>query len=424
MKPWRSLALLVALLPDPATAAGEALSLTEALRVAIETHPAVQVRRSGIEAASEDVKSAEWRRFPTLTTELGHLTQGQATAVTSGSQSTATWRVQQPLWTFGKITTEIEQSTLRREAAVWSLAEAEQDLLARVAQAFVDLTRLEERVAIATDNLREHTRLYDLIGRRAAQQVSSQADVALASARMQQAQTELMTLQSGRNSVRATLEQLLGRPVAEVTRQDAPAPAQALAADDALAAARSHSPALHRLAEEQKLAGKDVDARRAAIMPNVSLRYEKFSGAAALVPFDRWMVVLDFQPGAGLSSLSAVQAAARRADMAASAREAGWRDVTEKTLTQLNEARSFAEQREPARAYARAAGEVMASYLRQYTAGRKSWLDALNAQREWTQARYAAADVEAGALLSQVKLDILTGRLTRRELAGNAGGAP
>ena len=55
----------------------------------------------------------------------------------------------------------------------------------------------------------------------------------------------------------------------------------------------------------------------------------------------------------------------------------------------------------------------MASYLRQYTTGRKSWLDVMNAQREQTQARNAAVDVEVGALLSLIKLDILTGRLTR-----------
>jgi adhesin transport system outer membrane protein len=59
----------------------------------------------------------------------------------------------------------------------------------------------------------------------------------------------------------------------------------------------------------------------------------------------------------------------------------------------------------------------MASYLRQYTTGRKSWLDVMNAQREQTQARYSAVDVAAGVLLSSLKLDILTGRLNRASLS-------
>ena len=142
------------------------------------------------------------------------------------------------------------------------------------------------------------------------------------------------------------------------------------------------------------------------------------------MPLDRWLVVLDFQPGAGLSSLAAARAAAERANMAQSAEEAGRRELAEKTLVQVNEAASFAEQRGPALAYSRAAGDVMASYLRQYTTGRKSWLDVLNAQREWTQARYAAADVEAGAALAALRLDILTGRLDRARVMADAAGKP
>jgi adhesin transport system outer membrane protein len=51
----------------------------------------------------------------------------------------------------------------------------------------------------------------------------------------------------------------------------------------------------------------------------------------------------------------------------------------------------------------------MASYLRQYTAARKTWIEVLNAQRELAQARYTAIDTTYGLKLAFYKLDILTG---------------
>ena len=60
---------------------------------------------------------------------------------------------------------------------------------------------------------------------------------------------------------------------------------------------------------------------------------------------------------------------------------------------------------------------VVESYARQYTAGRKSWLDVLNAQRESAQALYGLADVQANRLRVQLRLEIYTGRLSARSLS-------
>ncbi len=409
------LGLLTASVP---AAAADSLNLREAFRLALDGHPLVEMRRGGIEAAQEDLQGAKWKRFPTVTAEYGQFIGRQSVTLTNSNQNTATWRVQQPLWDGGKIDTEIDGLGLRKKVAEWSLAEVEQELLTRVAQSYSDLVRLQDRVQIAVENLAELQRLFDQIRRRTDQQVSSEADVALAQARLQQAQTELTTLRAAASNARSTLEQLVGMPVARVERLNMPA-AQLRDVAEVLAAARAYAPTLKRLEQERDVVQNDVKARRAQLYPNVSLRYEKFSGAASVVPLDRMLVVLEYQPGAGLSSMSAIGAAVKRAGMAARAIDSGLREITEKTLNQYSEARAFVDQIEPSKAYATAASGVMASYLRQYTTGRKSWLDVMNAQREQTQARYAAVDVAAGALLSSLKLDILTGRLNRTSLSEN-----
>ena len=88
----------------PAIAA-DSLDLREAFRLALDGHPLVELRRGGIEAAQEDVEVAKWKRFPTVTAENGQFIGHQSVTLTNSSQNTATWRVQQPLWTGGKIDT-------------------------------------------------------------------------------------------------------------------------------------------------------------------------------------------------------------------------------------------------------------------------------------------------------------------------------
>jgi adhesin transport system outer membrane protein len=50
--------------------------------------------------------------------------------------------------------------------------------------------------------------------------------------------------------------------------------------------------------------------------------------------------------------------------------------------------------------------------VRQYVAGRKNWIELLNAQRELTQARYALADTEWGVPRSHLRLQLTTGELS------------
>jgi adhesin transport system outer membrane protein len=74
------------------------------------------------------------------------------------------------------------------------------------------------------------------------------------------------------------------------------------------------------------------------------------------------------------------------------------------------------QQLDPVRRIARASDEVVASYLRQYQVGRKTWLDVLNAQRESTQARYALVDLDWGIQAVHMRLLLLSGGVDARSV--------
>ena len=57
------------------------------------------------------------------------------------------------------------------------------------------------------------------------------------------------------------------------------------------------------------------------------------------------------------------------------------------------------------------------SYLRQYTVGRKSWLDVLNAQRELVQAQQALTDHQAMLIMASYRMKILIGKINSGSVA-------
>jgi adhesin transport system outer membrane protein len=58
--------------------------------------------------------------------------------------------------------------------------------------------------------------------------------------------------------------------------------------------------------------------------------------------------------------------------------------------------------------------QVYESSLRQFSVGRRTWLEVLLARRDATQAQYALTDSQWTGFASVMKLDIATGRLAAR----------
>ena len=94
------------------------------------------------------------------------------------------------------------------------------------------------------------------------------------------------------------------------------------------------------------------------------------------------------------------------------AREAAERDMRERLTLDWNEwvaARLRLANAEQARAMST---QVFESYARQFTTGRKTWIDVLNAVREATQSELAVVDARAQMLAASLRLRALTGTLT------------
>lgn len=297
--------LVVLLLPFAATVASTPLSLDEALAKVVRTHPEVAQRESDVRAAASDQASARWQRFPTLSAESAQLEAG-------GVQTTL--RVQQPLWTGGRITAQIEAADRAQTAAVEAVAVTRQDLQLQTVMAFAEQWRAEMRQRAARANVSEHERLYEMIQRRVASEVSPRSDATLAAARLQQARTELIQAGAQIASAHSSLMQLVGEEGFTLVPPDRLARIP-MTLSEAVAMALARAPELALLQARVDTATAQIGVNRAALMPQLVVGHDQRMGS--LLPGqsrDFTYVALQYQPGAGLSAATAVGAAVARAE--------------------------------------------------------------------------------------------------------------
>ena len=384
------------------------VSLAKLLEATVSAHPTVRARQGELQAAGYDLDGARWGWYPTVSSEV---------QAEDGSRQAAL-QVQQPLWTGGRVTGQIDLASANREAASAAVIEAEQQVLLQAASGFYEYMRQRRRIDIARDNETEHRRLLEMIRRRVGAEVSPQADETLAAARFQQAFAERLQFERALEAARVNLEQLAGISLAGGLRPQEQLPALPAAELELLDAAMEFSAERRRLQSLVIAARAQIDVTRANTRPTVFAAVRQQVGPLQFgQERTRALLGLEFKPGPGLSSLTAVQAATSRVDAAEEAVITHERQLAQAVRSAWVDLQAQRLQLEPSRLIAQSTDDVVASYLRQYQVGRKTWLDVLNAQRETTQARYVVADLEAGALSAQLRLLLLGGRLDARNLS-------
>jgi adhesin transport system outer membrane protein len=400
-------AVHAALLLTSPVASAQAWSFDQIAQQAVATHPSVLAKQSSAAAAKADLDSASWQRYPTPTLEFGNDNHGVNTTL---------FRLQQPLWAGGRITAGINAASSRHDAAATAIGETRQELLFRIIAAYVEAAREQERATIVAQGVEQHERLLGMITRRVQQEASPQVDQGLAQSRLYQATNDLSSVKQALSTALTQLSQLAGQPIGSVYALDGNGATGAGSKEGAIDQAIGASVVLERLAFEEAAAQAEVEAKKAGILPQLSLRYENARASAPLngIPgysTSRVLLVVESQTGAGLSVLSGIEAASARRDSIRLQRETARRDLQERVAIDWDEWMAARNRLENARLASSNAKEVSESYTRQYTAGRKTWLDVLNTIRESTQSDVAVVDAYAQVTGALLRLRLETGNM-------------
>ena len=377
----------------------QALSVDQAMQYAIKTHPLILSAEGQYRAAKSELTASRWSRFPTVGASARENSFDQKQDVTTASM---------PLWMGGRINADIDLAKSNRDGALSGISEAQQSVMLETIGLFFDYFKSEKKLEIASLNVDEHQRLYEIIERRVEAATSPDVDAMLAQARLQSARSAQIQAASIKDISKASLELTVGRVIDAVLVNNNPDPF-GISLNEAVATGIAVSPRVARIESEIKGFDANIKLAKSALYPQVSLGYEKrFNDPdSSRVDQEETFVSVQFQPGAGLAVASSISAAKQRKQSARDSLEAEKRELRRQIKTAWNEYASVSFQLEPSKMLVDATNSVIESYLRQYAVGKKSWLDVLNAQREATQARNTLVDFEVQYLTSIYRLRVL-----------------
>ena len=397
-----SLSLLLALITGPVSAAVDGLQA--ALQATLTRNPAVLGKQAQFRASGLLVEAAEAGRLPSFSLQASDL---------SNSSNSGQARLRQPLWAFGKIDGAIELAEARAAQSRAELLQSSRQLLEETAATYAQLLGLRARLQVAERNVEEHEKLLGLISRRREGGVASQADQRLANSRLISASANRDQLQgaldnAGHELYALTRAQLAAQEPVATTLMELPAEGELQAQAELQEAGILLRQVAVRVAE------RSAAQVKAELLPTLYAQFEHDIAADSASGYspNRFGLVLEAQvDGFGLVGSKRLKAEA--ALIAAAEEELhGARHQAQRRISSLLTQRRTQQQLIEAQQEALiAVEETLASYLRQFDAGRKSWLDVLNTQRELADIRQQLEAARSNWQEQSLRLGALLGRL-------------
>lgn len=378
------------------------------IRQALASYPTILARQASKDAAATDLTAAKLKFLPnpsfnTQRNEVhmdggGSVNRMPATGIT----------VSQPIWMGGALIAGYNKADARLSVADFALLETREDVSKRLISAYTEWLKAWFKIQALEENVRLHEKFVGLISRRYDQGVASGADKDLGFSRLHQAQADLDTQRSIEQTSLTSLSELVGEPI---RRQDLVAKlAKHMTIPnrkDGLAKAQAISVTVQRYKFEAEAAEHEAKEVRAQALPQVSFQAQRQIGNA-YVPqaqgFNAYGLVVNYAPGGGFSSVASASAAMDRARAATMQVETAKRELTDKLNAEYNEYEFALLKKESLQRSANLAGDISASYDRQFLVGRKSWLDLMNSVRERAQTKVQLADAEGSLLGSSRRL--------------------
>ncbi len=377
-------------------------ALEDAINIVTRAYPTAGAARAALRAAASDLRASRYQWLPSISASATRYNSGRG--YPDGRGLVPQLQVDQPIWTGDRIGSSIRRAHASEDASSAQYVDTVHTLALTTAQTYFDIVRLTQREQLLIASLREHQRLVDTIDRRTRQEVSPLADLELARSRTAQVEQDL----NATHAQRLTSLRIMAQLVADVNFDIGPVPyydpAIDLAAQDVLEEqAAVYSPQLRQLAAQVDVARADLDGRKAALLPQIGAQYtyDVFLG-------HRIGAVVRAQNDA--TQLPQVNAARTRITQAQDNRLSSEVELRREVASDLILYRSSRVQVRVGHEAAVTAVAVSESFMRQYIAGRRSWLDVMNQLREAVNAQIQESDSQVAVMATAVRLTIESGR--------------
>lgn len=402
-----------------AQAAVKDLQIDSLIAQAIQTHPLVGSARANQQATTEGINAAKLNLLPTPSASSGYDRSNDFV-----SQVT----IRQPLWTGGKLTADVNQAIFDDKAAVEYIYEQQNMVAKTTIDAWQSYIQAIAKQAVHLDGLKELNDFEAMMQRRVDQGVSARIELDLVTNRILQEQTAYQGAVEQQRIAAARLEQIIGQPLSQVNIMSMPnikelvkqAKQQSTGFEQmAFSQTGFYNPTVVKEHFQIESAKQGVEAQQAARYPTIYAQYEHAYYHEDKENEGKFSLGLSYAPGAGFSNLALARASQAQVNSLVQTQEAARRSVIENIQIQYQQFASAKDRENSLIAAVAGAQIVVSSYRRQFIAGRKSWLEVLNAVREHNDYQVQLVQTRADMLGAFYRLQVDFGGMQWQKYAHN-----
>ena len=262
-----------------------AMTLDEAIKVAVDSHPAVLVQKSGKAQDEQEINEARARYRPsidtTVTTGFGafnnNTTRFRRTRGAGGAGGLRAWhneaRIELEQMLFDGFETEnlVAAARWRTEVRKQQIRGAEEGIAVRVTEAYLEVLRAREIVDLAMENVQAHIETLGAVQSLFDSGAGNQADVLQATSRLANATDRLLEQKGELRDAEADFIEAVGVMPDELELPNAPAGAIPVSLDEAITRALAGNPAARAAELRIDARRADAEAAEAPFLPRVDL---------------------------------------------------------------------------------------------------------------------------------------------------------
>jgi adhesin transport system outer membrane protein len=389
-------------------------SLFELLQEATANHPSVRNQQAQSRAASKNLDAAQWQFYPTPSLSMEGVDAAKDDTSYKGDARVTYLRLQQPLWSGGRLTAAKDKALVNVELAQASTEDTQLQIGLRVVQAFADWHSANLKVAALQRSVETHDKLLQQARRRIEDGVSPASDLTLVQGRTDATAAELsLSALQGQQALNRLME-LTGQPTLDASTLKVPATSISIWPQDMQSLtdqALANHPGIRRAWLQKRLAELQITERQSELQPDVFIRAERQWGNFAVKnasPENRIFIGINSKLGAGLSVMSNIESAAESLTAAHADVQAQERLVREQVATDFLQSQSYALRSRSLEGALESSRAVFDSFGRQFNAGKKSWLDLMTAARELANAEIQMAELAGSEMQTNWRLALLT----------------
>lgn len=380
----------------------------ELLSKLVTNHPSIKMSQEVINGAKERVDSAFWGFFPTPSVDV---------SARDSDRNVVVARLDQPVWTGGKLTSRYDMATSKEKENIFELEETSYRLIENFLSVLESYAQSKANIIELQEGLNNLNEFNEMLDRRMDAGVSSNSDKDLLNARIEQINSDMIVAKNRYKVATLQLELMLDTKINCDVNLNKISLVHSKDIEDSINRLLEFHPAIKKSDAQIETTKYELDNTKASIMPNVSLRAEHREGDLYNGDYDKSsnqnLVYVTFTAttNAGLSAMSDIAAAKVKINEIEFKKQTIEKELIDSLLNDYNNYEIAKSRMKVLEKSITSAQNVLDSYERLFIAGKRQWLDLVNASREVMQYKIELSKLLVSKNILAYKLALKNGQI-------------